>query len=68
MYSIIGTGKKAVTYLLEDLYKGPVDEVAQEELVTTGYRSSEVSERERRSVVLGVPPTVGACDNDCNHV
>ena len=55
-------------YFLEQMNERPVDEVPQEEFVTTGDRCSQVTEGKSGRVVLSVSPAVSAGDNDGNHV
>ena len=54
-------------YLLEDLDNDP-EEIPEEELVTEGDSSSDVTEGEGSSVLFGVREVVCASNHDANHV
>lgn len=50
------------------MHEGPVDEVAQKELVAAGDRSRKVTEGQCRRMFFSVFPAVCAGDNDGDNV
>ena len=57
-----------MVYLLEQVDQRPVNEVSEEELVTTGDRRSQVTESESRCMIFGISPAVSTSDHDSDHV